>query len=93
MVIKIVMSIFIIVMILTAWYLWHRRGGTFLIYDVGGDPRLATILKWTSIALIIESVIGIIILFFTNKYLNLITLILGSLTILIFSLLINQKNE
>lgn len=93
MLIKIVMSIFILVLLLTSWYMWHRRNGSFLIYDVGGNPELSRILKITSIALLIESLIGIIILFFSNKYLNLITLILGSLTILIFSLLINQKNE
>lgn len=92
MLIKIVMTIFIIILVLTAWYLWHRRGGHFLIYDVGGNPKLAGIFKWTSIALLVDSVIGILILFLGNTYLNLVTLILGSLTILIFNLLINQKN-
>ncbi|RVU71280.1 hypothetical protein EJK17_03565 [Lactobacillus xujianguonis] len=92
MAIMIVMIIFILLLMLTAWYLWHRRGGHFLIYDVGGNPRLGTIFKWTSIALLVVSLLGIVILFMANKYANLITLILGSLTILIFSLLINQNN-
>ena len=57
MAIKIVMIIFILLLLLTSWYMWHRRNGHFLIYDVGGDPRLSNVLKWTSIALLIESVI------------------------------------
>ena len=73
--------------------MWHRRNGHFLIYDVGGDPRMANILKWTSIALLIESVIGIFILFAGNKYLNLITLFLASLTILVFSLSITNNKR
>ena len=91
MIIKIVMIVFIFLLLLTAWYMWHRRNGHFLIYDVGGDPHLANILKWTSIALLIESVIGIIILFMGNKYFNLIILFLASLTILAFGLSITNK--
>ena len=93
MAIKIVMIIFILLLLLTSWYMWHRRNGHFLIYDVGGDPRLSNVLKWTSIALLIESVIGIFILFMGNKYLNLITLFLASLTILTFSLLITNNQR
>lgn len=93
MIIKIVMIIFIFLLLLTSWYMWHRRNGHFLIYDVGGDPHMANILKWTSIALLIESVIGIIILFMGNKYLNLITLFLASLTILVFGLSITSNKQ
>ena len=93
MAIKIVMIIFILLLLLTSWYMWHRRNGHFLIYDVGGDPRLSNVLKWTSSALLIESVIGIFILFMGNKYLNLITLFLASLTILTFSLLITNNKR
>lgn len=93
MAIKIVMIIFILLLLLTSWYMWHRRNGHFLIYDVGGDPRLSSVLKWTSIALLIESIIGIFILFMGNKYLNLITLFLASLTILTFSLLITNNKR
>lgn len=93
MTIKIVMIIFILLLLLTSWYMWHRRNDQFLIYDVGGDPRMANILKWTSIALLIESVIGIFILFAGNKYLNLITLFLASLTILVFSLSITNNKR
>lgn len=93
MAIKIIMIIFILLLLLTSWYMWHRRNGHFLIYDVGGDPRLSNVLKWTSIALLIESVIGIFILFMGNKYLNLITLFLASLTILTFSLLITNNKR
>ena len=93
MIIKIVMIVFIFLLLLTAWYMWHRRNGHFLIFDVGGDPRMANVLKWNSIALLVESVIGIIILFMGNKYLNLITLFLASLTILVFGLLITNNKE
>lgn len=93
MIIKIVMIVFILLLLLTSWYMWHRRNGHFLIYDIGGDPRLSTILKWTSIALLAESILGIILLFMGNKYLNLITLFLASLTILTFGLSITQKKE
>ena len=93
MAIKIVMIIFILLLLLTAWYMWHRKNGHFLIYDVGGDPRLASILKWTSIALIAESALGIVILFMGNKYLNLITLFLASLTILAFGLLMTENKK
>lgn len=93
MAIKIVMIIFILLLLLTSWYMWHRRNGHFLIYDIGGDPRLSNILKWTSVALLAESILGIILLFMGNKYLNLITLFLASLTILTFGLLITQNKE
>lgn len=93
MAIKIVMIAFIFLLLLTSWYMWHRRNGHFLIFDVGGDPRLSNVLKWTSIALLIESIIGIVILFMGNKYLNLITLFLASLTILTFSLSITNNKR
>ncbi|MEK3529456.1 hypothetical protein AAA431_06735 [Lactobacillus crispatus] len=93
MAIKIVMIIFILLLLLTSWYMWHRRNGHFLIYDIGGDPRLSNILKWTSVALLAESILGIILLFMDNKYLNLITLFLASLTILAFGLSITQNKE
>lgn len=93
MAIKIVMIIFILLLLLTSWYMWHRRNGHFLIYDIGGDPRLSNILKWTSVALLAESILGIILLFIGNKYLNLITLFLASLTILAFGLSITQNKE
>lgn len=70
MAIKIVMIIFILLLLLTSWYMWHRRNGHFLIYDIGGDPRLSNILKWTSVALLAESILGIILLFMGNKYLK-----------------------
>ena len=93
MAIKIVMIIFILLLLVTSWYMWHRRNGHFLIYDIGGDPRLSNILKWTSVALLAESILGIILLFMGNKYLNLITLFLASLTILAFGLSITQNKE
>lgn len=93
MIIKIVMIIFILLLLLTASYMWCQRNGRFLTYDASSDPRLSNLLKWTAIALVIESVIGIILLALGNKYLNLITLALASVTILAFSLSITSKKE
>lgn len=92
MIITVAMIFYIVLLLFTAWYMWQRRNGTFLVYDVEGNPELASILKWTAIALLIESILGIFLLFFGNKYLNLITIFLSCITILIFSLLFNQKN-
>ncbi|MFR4967446.1 hypothetical protein [Lactobacillus kalixensis] len=92
MIVTIAMLIYILLLLLTAWYMWHRRNGTFIIFDIGGNPELATILKWTAIALLCESVLGAVLLFLGNKYLNLITISLSCITLLIFSLLFNQKN-
>lgn len=92
MIIKIVMIIYILLLLLTAWYMWHRRSGQFLVYDVGSHPELAKILKWTSLALTCESILGIVLVALGNKYLNLITIALSCLTLLIFSLLFNQNN-
>ncbi|KRM20771.1 MAG: hypothetical protein LKU_01574 [Lactobacillus kefiranofaciens] len=87
------MIIFILLLLLTASYMWRQRNERFLTYDASSDPRLSNLLKWTAIALVIESVIGIILLALGNKYLNLITLALASLTILAFSLSITSKKE
>lgn len=87
------MIIFIILMMLTSWYLWHRRNGAFLVLDVSRNPKLGKIFITTSIALLITSVMGIIILFMNNKYANLVTLILGSVIISVFAVLISQNNQ
>lgn len=92
MVIKLAVGAFIVLLLLTALYMWHQRNGIFLTFDAGSDPKLSKTLSYTSIALLIESVIGVFILFLGNKYLNLITLALASLTLIIFSIFFNQKN-
>lgn len=92
MVIKLAVGAFIVLLLLTALYIWHQRNGIFLTFDAGSDQKLSKTLSYTSIALLIESVIGVFILFLGNKYLNLITLALASLTLIIFSIFFNQKN-
>lgn len=87
------MSIYIILLLLTAWYLWHRRAGAFLIYDVGVNPKIGKIMTVTAIILLIEAILGIFFLFLANRYFNLITLVLSCLTLLIFGLAINQNNQ
>ena len=84
--IRIFMIIFIACLLLTAWYLWHRRNGAFLVFDVSSSPELhslMTICSWTLLAI---SVLGIVLLFFD-------TLFLGSATIFIFALLLSQNNQ
>ncbi|CCK84386.1 Putative uncharacterized protein [Lactobacillus equicursoris 66c] len=91
--IRIFMGIFILMLLLTSWYLWHRRNGAFLVFDVAGNPGLHTLLTACSIALLAVSIIGIILLFMPNKYLNLITLFLGSGVIFAFALLLSQNQQ
>lgn len=92
MIITIAMIIFILLLLLTAWYMWHRRNGEFIIFDVGSNPKLSQALNITAISLTAESILGVVLLFLGNKYLNLITVALASLTILIFGLIFNQNN-
>lgn len=93
MAIKIIMGIYLLILLITSLYLWHCQDGQFLIYNSKGTNNFKTIMRWTAILLFIETILGIFLLLQRNRYLNLITLIFSSLTILIFSLLINQKNE
>ncbi|WEV40564.1 hypothetical protein OZX59_01230 [Lactobacillus sp. ESL0681] len=93
MIIKIVMGIFLLLLLYLAYYLWHNRNGHFLIFNSQNNPYFTTIMSWTAVLLGIECILGFILLFQANKYLNFITLIISSITILTFSLLINQINE
>ena len=93
MAIKIVILIYLAVLLLTAFYLWHNRHSHFLIYNSKNISNFSSLMSWTAIILIIETILGLVIVFQKNKYLNLITLILSSITILIFSLLLNQKDD
>lgn len=92
MILKIFMLIFILLLLLTAGYMWQKKSSHFIIYDMSTHPELTTVLKYTSITLILESILGVIFLFFNNKYLNLITIAFASLTILIFGLIFSKKN-
>ncbi|GHV97550.1 hypothetical protein lacNasYZ03_10360 [Lactobacillus nasalidis] len=91
--IRIFMTLFIACMLLTAWYLWHRRNGAFLVFDVSSSPKLHTLMTVCAWALLAVSILGIVLLFFDNKYLNLITLFLGSGVIFIFALLVSQNKQ
>ena len=93
MILKFVMTIYLVIILVTALYLWSNRKRQFLIYSQKSNTSFTHIMSWTAIILTIECLIGCFILFQANKYLNLITLFLSSITILIFSLLINQKND
>ncbi|KGG53474.1 hypothetical protein LACWKB10_1733 [Lactobacillus sp. wkB10] len=50
-------------------------------------------MSWTAVILVLETLLGLFLVFQANKYLNLITLALSSITILIFSLILNQKGD
>ena len=93
MAIKIVILIYLVVLLLTAFYLGHNRHRHFLIYKSKNISNFSSLMSWTAIILIIETILGLFLVFQKNKYLNLITLILSSITILIFSLLLNQKDD
>ncbi len=93
MILKFIMVIYLVIILATALYLWSNRKRYFLIYSQKNNASFTLIMSWTAIILTIECILGCYLLFQSNKYLNLITLILSSSTILIFSLLINQKND
>ena len=93
MAIKVVIIIYLAILLLTAFYLWHNRHSHFLIYDSKNISNFSSIMSWTSIILGLETLLGLVLVFQANKYLNLITLALSSITILIFSLLLNQKGD
>jgi hypothetical protein len=93
MILTIFMLIYILLLMLTSWFMWHRRNGQFIIYDVGSNPFLGKVLKTTSIALMLEAVLGLLLLFLAGRYYNLITLFLSCLTLLIFGLLINANKN
>ncbi|AWM73574.1 hypothetical protein DKL56_03265 [Lactobacillus apis] len=93
MILKIVIILYLAVLLLAASYLWHNRDRHFLVFSSKSNTNFRPIMSWTAIILLLECIIGIIILFQSNKYLNLVTLLLSSITILIFSLLINHEND
>ena len=93
MIIKVAIIIYLAVLLLTAYYLWHNRKTHFLIYNSKNIANFSSIMTGTAILLFIESLIGIFLAFQSNEYLNLITLALSTVTILIFSLLLNQKDD
>ncbi|WEV71499.1 hypothetical protein OZY43_03615 [Lactobacillus sp. ESL0785] len=93
MIIKVIMAVYLLILLITAYYLWHNRNGNFLMYNSKSTENFKSIMTWTAIFLLAECLLGVFLLWQSNRYLNLITLILSSITILSFSLLINQKNE
>ena len=93
MAIKVVITIYLAILLLTAFYLWHNRHSHFLIYNSKNISNFSSIMSWTAVILLLETLLGLILVFQANKYLNLITLVLSSITILIFSLILNQKGD
>lgn len=81
------MLIFIVLLILTAAYLlWSQRHGQFLIYNFETNPKVKNLFVFTSIGLLITAIIGILILFTLAREYNFITLILGTIVVMFFSL-------
>lgn len=93
MIIKLFMGIFILVLLTTAWYLWRQRNSRFLAFNTQDNPELSKLMSFTALSLLAESIIGIAILIWGDKYLNLVTLVLACASILFFGLQLNQKNE
>lgn len=87
MVITVFMLIFIALLILTgAYLLWSQRHGQFIIFNFETNPKVKNLFVFTSIGLFIVAAIGIFILFTLSREYNFITLILGSIIVMIFSL-------
>lgn len=86
MIIQLLMVVFILFLLALAYNLWSHLDKRFLIYNPGDNVRLQKAMKFTSILLVVISIIGIIILLFANKEANFITLVLGSLTAAGFSI-------
>lgn len=93
MILKVIIVFYLIILLVTAFYFWHNRKTHFLIFNSKNNANFSSIMSWTAIFLAIECFLGLFLVFQSNKYLNLITLALSCITILIFSLLINQKDE
>lgn len=93
MILKVFIIVYLIILLVTAFYLWHNRKSHFLIFNSKSNTNFSSIMSWTAIILGIECFLGIFLVIQSNKYLNLITLALSCITIMIFSLLINQKDE
>jgi uncharacterized iron-regulated membrane protein len=87
MLIKVVMVIFIILLLITAAYLWFNREKISLA--TGGKQD--NLLKLTACALLVVSIIGVLILFIGDKLLNVVTLVLACLVILNLGLRLGRK--
>lgn len=86
MIIQILMVVFILFLLALAYNLWSHLNKKFLIYSPAENSRLQNAMKFTSILLVIISVIGILIIIFGSKEANFITLLLGSITAAGFSI-------
>lgn len=87
MLIKVVMVIFIILLLITAAYLWFNRAKISLA--TGGKQD--NLLKLTACALLVVAIIGVLILFIGDKLLNVVTLVLACLVILNLGLRLGRK--
>lgn len=86
MIIKLLMVVFILFLLALAYNLWSHLNKKFLIYSPAENSKLQSAMKITSIALVIISIIGLIIIIFGTKEANFITLLLGSITAAAFSI-------
>lgn len=87
MVINIFMAVFICLLLVTAAYLWlHRKT---LSLGTGGNHE--GVLKKTALALLVVSLIGICILIWGDKLLNVVTLVLACFVIMNLGLRLGRK--
>ena len=80
------MLVFILFLLALAYNLWSHLDKKFLIYSPSDNLKLRNVMKFTSILLIIISIIGVLILVLGSKEANFITLLLGSITAAGFSI-------
>jgi TRAP-type C4-dicarboxylate transport system permease small subunit len=86
MIIQILMLVFILFLLALAYNLWSHLDKKFLIYSPSDNLKLRNVMKFTSILLIVISIIGVLILVLGSKEANFITLLLGSITAAGFSI-------
>ena len=86
MIIQILMLVFILFLLALAYNLWSHLDKKFLIYSPSDNLKLRNVMKFTSILLIVISIIGVLILVLGSKEANFIPLLLGSITAAGFSI-------
>ena len=94
MVLKVLMLIFILLVFISAWYLFScKNKGQFIIFTFIGNKKINMLFSITSLVLILTGFIGIIILFTLPKIFNFITLIIAAMALSIFSFTFMNLNE
>ncbi|WP_099974619.1 hypothetical protein [Lactobacillus terrae] len=90
MIVNILMIIFIIFLLGLSYNLWYYSDKKFLIYDPKNIASLKPTMRITAGLLCLDSIAGIIILFFGNVKSNLIILVAGAFIAGFFSIYLSN---